>query len=82
MKHFVNLKLSVKLYFLTFCFIIGLIVFGIMFTNAIKTIGINGSIYSNIIQSKDIIADILPPPEYIIESYLLVFQSLEETNNA
>lgn len=44
---------------------------------AMSTLGqlkVNGPIYKKIIQGKDIIADILPPPEYIIESYLTVCQ--------
>lgn len=32
---------------------------------------INGELYTEIIKGKDLLADILPPPEYLIESYLL-----------
>ncbi len=38
---------------------------------------VNGPIYGQIIQGKDLIADILPPPEYIIESYLVAFQAYD-----
>lgn len=38
---------------------------------------VNGPIYGQIIQGKDLIADILPPPEYIIESYLVTFQAYD-----
>ncbi|MDP1870942.1 MAG: HAMP domain-containing protein, partial [Gallionella sp.] len=31
----------------------------------------NGPVYSEVVKGKDLIADILPPPEYIIESYLI-----------
>ncbi len=37
---------------------------------------VNGPVYQEIVQGKDIVADILPPPKYIIESYLTVFQLL------
>jgi hypothetical protein len=37
---------------------------------------VNGAIYHHIVQGKDLIADILPPPEYVIESYLVVLQIL------
>lgn len=40
---------------------------------------IRGPIYNNIVQNKDLVADILPPPEFIIESYLVVLQALNET---
>ena len=35
---------------------------------------VNGPLYDQVIEGKDIVADILPPPEYIIESYLNVFE--------
>ncbi|WP_320412145.1 methyl-accepting chemotaxis protein [Candidatus Methylospira mobilis] len=37
---------------------------------------VNGSRYQHIVQGKDLIADVLPPPEYIIESYLVNLQLL------
>lgn len=43
---------------------------------------VNGPIYGQIIQGKDLIADILPPPEYIIESYLVTFQAYDSKNPA
>jgi methyl-accepting chemotaxis protein len=39
---------------------------------------VNGPIYTQIVLSKDLIADVLPPPEYIIESYLNVQLLLRE----
>lgn len=41
---------------------------------------VNGVKYKDIIQSKNLVADVLPPPEYIIETYLVVFQLTENTN--
>jgi methyl-accepting chemotaxis protein len=35
---------------------------------------VNGPLYQRIVQGKDLIADILPPPQYIIESYLFCLQ--------
>lgn len=35
---------------------------------------IGGPIYQRIAQSKDLVADVLPPPEYILESYLVVLR--------
>lgn len=43
---------------------------------------INGPLYSRIIQGKDIVADVLPPPRYIIESYLTALRLLHETDPA
>ncbi|MFA5958570.1 methyl-accepting chemotaxis protein [Hyphomicrobium sp.] len=37
---------------------------------ALRTLKVGGPIYSQIVLGKDLLADILPPPEYIIEPYL------------
>ena len=37
---------------------------------------VNGPIYQGISQQKDLLADILPPPEYLLESYLVTEQML------
>lgn len=42
--------------------------FGVAFSGA----RVNGPMYREVIQGKDLIADILPPPMYIIEAYLSV----------
>ncbi|MFN3546642.1 MAG: methyl-accepting chemotaxis protein [Mesorhizobium sp.] len=39
--------------------------------HALKTLQVNGPIYSEIVGGKDLIADILPPPMFLVESYLL-----------
>src|SRR5688572_17260321 len=47
-----------------------------------REVQVNGPVYKRIVQGKDVIADVLPPPKYIIESYLLVLQMLDETDPA
>jgi methyl-accepting chemotaxis protein len=54
--------------------IIGFAIFGFATYKAMNTLNVNGPIYQRIVQGKDIIADVLPPPEYIIESYLVALQ--------
>ena len=39
---------------------------------ALESLKVGGSTYNKVILSKDLVADILPPPEYVIESYLNV----------
>ena len=52
----------------------------IMWTSisTISTLKVGGPIYTQIVLGKDLIADILPPPEYLIESYLEAIQTLNE----
>ncbi len=46
------------------------------------SIQIKGDLYNKVIQMKDLVADILPPPAYIIESYLTVLQQIDEAEIA
>lgn len=77
MRFLKNAKMATKLYMLLMCFIVGYVSFGIVAKDTLDTLRIQGPIYNEIIQSKDVVADILPPPEYIIESYLVAFQASE-----
>jgi methyl-accepting chemotaxis protein len=38
--------------------------------SSLNQLKVNGPVYRQIVLGKDLIADILPPPEYVIESYL------------
>lgn len=58
--------------FLSIAFI--LMLFGIFTQSTINTIKIKGPLYNQLIDQKDLIADILPPPAYIIESYLYAME--------
>jgi PAS domain S-box-containing protein len=54
--------------------VIGFACLGALIYQTIERIKVNGPIYAEIIEQKDIVADILPPPEYVIESYLTAFE--------
>lgn len=70
MLAFNNLKIGNKLNLLIVLFLASLIIFGLFTYTGLNRVKVNGAIYNEIILGKDLIADILPPPEYIIESYL------------
>lgn len=55
-------------------FVVGLAaVFGIsMWTSSV--VRVNGPLYGRIVQGKDLVADVLPPPAYAIEAYFVVLQ--------
>ncbi len=59
---------------------LGFVLFSLVSWKTIHTTKVNGEWYLKIVQGKDLIADVLPPPEYIIEPFLLVFQMLDETD--
>jgi methyl-accepting chemotaxis protein len=69
-----------KLVLLVAIFITGYTGFALFSFSTLQTLRIEGGLYNRIIMSKDLIADVLPPPEYIIESYLKVLQLAGETD--
>ena len=77
MKIFNNLKIGVKLTLLVVTFLLGFGIFGTYSYYGLNKVKVNGSIYAQIVLGKDLIADILPPPEYLIESYLNCFQMID-----
>jgi len=70
MKWTIGKKLIVS--FLSIVFL--LLLFGLFTLNTIKVIKIKGELYNQLVDQKDLIADILPPPAYIIESYLCAME--------
>lgn len=69
-----NLKVSQRLTLMSVTFAIGFLIYSAWSFRTLSEFKVNGPVFKNIVQSKDLIADILPPPEYIIESYLVTFQ--------
>jgi methyl-accepting chemotaxis protein len=53
-------------------FAAGLVLFAVLITTTLKEVKVGGRAYDTIVQGKDLVADILPPPLYILESYLNV----------
>ena len=77
-----NTQIKYRLFLLVSLSILGFIGFGISSFSTLNTLKVNGPLYKRIVQGKDLIADVLPPPEYIIETYLISLQLLDETNPA
>ena len=82
MKNSGQLTIKMRFTLILGTLIIGFSLFGFATFKAMNTVNLDGSIYQRIIQGKDIIADVLPPPEYIIESYLVALQLTQATNPA
>lgn len=54
-------------------FLVGFLVTGIWSLRTLSYLKVNGPLYEHIVQGKDLVADILPPPEYVLEPYLVCF---------
>ena len=74
MNIFRNMKLSHRFALLISVFVFGFGLYCAWSFKALNDLKVNGPVYQRIVQGKDLIADILPPPEYIIESYLVSMQ--------
>ena len=70
-------KLSVLLVILSFCFASFAITGYILFNEII----IHGKLYNTISKNKDLLADILPPPSNLVESYFNFHEILLETDS-
>ncbi len=80
LARFKDSRIHTKLVTLSIFFLAAFLVSAGLGWNTIKIVQIRGPYYQNIVQSKDLIADILPPPEYLIEAYLNVLQMADETD--
>jgi len=76
-----HMQLTIKMRFIAIVasLILGFSAFGFATFQAMHMLNVNGPVYQRIVQGKDIIADVLPPPEYIIESYLVALQLTQAT---
>lgn len=73
-------RVQYKLLTMVAVFLVLFLVYALLGHRARAEVQINGEAYDGIIQMKDVIADVLPPPEYIIESYLTVLRLTGETD--
>jgi methyl-accepting chemotaxis protein len=71
-----SMKLSHRFIALLVMLVIGFAIYGALSFRTLNNLKVNGPVYQRIVQGKDLIADILPPPEYIIESYLVSLQAM------
>jgi methyl-accepting chemotaxis protein len=82
MKIISTMKLKSKLALLAGAAIVGFISYCLFSYQLMRVVGVNGSLYTEIVNNKDLVADILPPPEYIIETYLVTKQIMTESDKS
>lgn len=74
MNFFSRLPLTQRFLALVAVFTLGFSAYGAWTLKTLADVEVNGPVYQRIVQGKDLIADILPPPAYILESYLTALQ--------
>jgi len=82
MRRFSDLSITHKLGCLVFVFVIGFVAFGALSYRTLEHVEVTGPLYVDIIRHKDVVADVLPPPEFIIESYLVALSAALEPDAA
>ena len=81
MKFFNDLKISIKIFTVILIIALGMALFGFYSFSTLNNLKVNGPVYDKIVQGKDLVADILPPPCYLIESYLTVREMTDENDS-
>lgn len=69
-----GMKIQSKFFLLIFIFSVFFGIYGAWSFQTLNKLKVNGPLYVEIVQNKDLVADILPPPLYLVESYLVSFQ--------
>ncbi|MGC3957541.1 MAG: hypothetical protein QM813_06155 [Verrucomicrobiota bacterium] len=82
MRLLAKLSIGVRLMLVGVVAALGLGGYALMSLRTLDHVKVNGPLYAEIVRGKDLVADILPPPEYLIESYLVSFQLVEESDPA
>lgn len=81
LKFLGNIKILSKLAIAMGIVTIGFLTFSINAWFTLDELKVNGPIYKKIVQGKDLVADIAPPPENIIEAHLLMHLMKDHTDN-
>ena len=77
-----TLTVGARLYRLVGAFMLVVVITGALSFQTLSRLKVNGPIYAGIVQQKDLLGDILPPPIYILETYMTVLQVLGESDPA
>lgn len=76
-----HLSIAARLRLIFALSVVGIVLSSGLFYGAMQRSAVHGPGYMEIVQGKDVIADILPPPEYILESHLVVHQMVVALQN-
>jgi methyl-accepting chemotaxis protein len=72
-----NIRSQAKVATLAAVFLLSFSLYGLYCVSTINEVKVNGPIYEDIQRSQDVIADVLPPPEYLVETMLIAYQLLD-----
>jgi methyl-accepting chemotaxis protein len=74
LANLMNLKLKTQFALLLMFVIISFLLAGAVGNISFSKVLVNGPVYSKIVSNKDLVADILPPPAYLLESWQVALE--------
>jgi PAS domain S-box-containing protein len=77
-----RMTVGIQLALLSFVFLAGSLLAGALTFVTLEHVKVNGPIYNRVAQSKDLVADILPPPEYLLESWMNTLEMTKAKQDA
>jgi methyl-accepting chemotaxis protein len=69
-----NMRVTNRFLLLLSVFAVSFLLAGWVALSTLNLAKVNGPIYKGVVLQKDLVADILPPPEYLLEAYFVVQQ--------
>lgn len=69
-----NLKLKSQMVIMLLLMTLGFVIAGVMGERFYQSVTVGGDVYDEVIANKDLTADILPPPNYLIESWQIALE--------
>jgi methyl-accepting chemotaxis protein len=82
MPKFTSLTLKAKIYLLVGAGFLGMALMAGTGYRAVHSVRLDGPVMTPVMQGKDLVADILPPPEYLIEAYSVTLEMLTSPDRA
>jgi methyl-accepting chemotaxis protein len=80
MKKLLALTLKTQLSILLSVMVLGFILAGAVADNSFNKVLVGGTVYDQVISNKDLGADILPPPAYLVESWQIALEMVADKN--
>jgi methyl-accepting chemotaxis protein WspA len=80
--NFRDLGIRHRFFLITGIVVIGFVLLLVLSGAILDRVMINGDLYEDVVQKKDLIADILPPPMFVVDPFLLCHQIAAEKDSA
>jgi methyl-accepting chemotaxis protein len=77
-----NARISTKMLLLAVPIAVGFLIFGLFTYDTLSVVKVNGPLYEEIIGMERLVADVLPPSEFLVEALLISHQMVDEQDPA